>query len=117
MVMPGFCCALQAAFRGHVARKEYRRRLAHLRELQRLQREREAAALAVIAPYAQMFKDRLWFRRARQAAPLLQAWWRKEFQRRQMAAITIQATARCFLARRQLMRSTQAALALQVRVW
>lgn len=106
---------VQAAWRGHQGRCEWRRRMAALREAQRLQQERAAAALAVIAPWAQTFRDRLWFRRARRAAPVLQAWWRREFQRRQAAAVTIQTDVRRFLAQRQLQRSQQAAVAVQVR--
>ncbi|KAL4423889.1 hypothetical protein ABPG75_001190 [Micractinium tetrahymenae] len=104
---------IQAAYRGHQGRKEYRRLLAEQQERLRLQREREAAALAVLAPWAQTFMDRLWFLRARRAAPVLQAWWRREFARRQAAAVTIQAAVRCFLAQRRMQRSRRAALVLQ----
>lgn len=106
----------QAAYRGHIGRKEYRSLLAAHQEQQRMQREREAAALAVIAPWAETFKARVWFLRARRAAPVLQAWWRREFQRRQAAAVVIQAAVRCFLARLQLQRSRQAAVVVQVSV-
>lgn len=104
----------QAAYRGHQGRKEYRRLLAEQQERLRQQEEREAAALAVIAPWAKAFRDRTWFLRARRAAPVLQAWWRREFAHRQAAAVTIQAAVRCFLAQQQMQRSRQAALVVQV---
>lgn len=103
----------QAAYRGHKGRCEYRRLLAEQEERRRQQAEREAAALAVIAPWAETFKARTWFLRARRAAPVLQAWWRREFARRQAAAVAIQAAARCWLAQRQLQRSRAAALRIQ----
>ncbi len=106
--------ALQAAYRGHQGRTVYRRLLAEQQEQLRRQQEREAAALAVIAPWARAFSDRVWFLRAQRAAPVLQAWWRREFARRQAAAVTIQAAVRCFLAQRQMQRSRRAALVLQV---
>ena len=104
---------VQAAARGHAGRKVYRQLLAEQRERQRLRVEREAAALAVISPWAETFRARSWFLRARRAAPLLQAAWRRAFQRRQAAAVTIQAAARCFLAQQQLRRGRQAAVAIQ----
>lgn len=105
---------MQAAYRGHQGRREYRRLLAEQQERLRQQREREAAALAVIAPWARAFSDRVWFLRAQRAAPVVQAWWRREFARRQAAAVAIQAAVRCFLAQRQMQRSRRAALVLQV---
>ena len=105
----------QAAYRGLVGRTEYRRLLAEREEARRRQAEREAAALAVIAPWAATFRDRAWFLRARRAAPVLQAWWRRKFARRAAAATAIQAAVRCYLARQQLQRSREAALKIQVR--
>jgi abnormal spindle-like microcephaly-associated protein len=105
--------ALQAAARGHAGRKVYRQLLAEQQERQRLRAEREAAALAVIAPWAETFRARSWFLRARRVAPLLQAAWRRAFQRRQAAAVTVQAAARCFLAQQQLRRGRQAAVMIQ----
>lgn len=103
----------QSAYRGHKGRCEYRRLLAEREERRRQQAEREAAALAVIAPWAETFKARTWFLRARRAAPVLQAWWRREFARRQAAAVAIQAMARGWLVRRHLQRSQAAALCIQ----
>jgi abnormal spindle-like microcephaly-associated protein len=104
---------LQAAYRGHAGRNEYRRRLAVLREKERMQAEREAAARAVITPWARTFVDRGWFLRAGKAVRLLQRWWKRQYRRRQAAAITIQANVRCFLAQRRLQSSRRAALVLQ----
>lgn len=104
---------MQAAYRGHKGRCEYRRLLAEQQERRRQQAEREAAALAVIAPWAGTFKARAWFLRARRAAPVLQAWWRRKFARRQAAVVAIQAVARGWLVRRHLQRSQAAALCIQ----
>ena len=108
--------AAQAAYRGHVGRKQYRRLVAQREEARRLQAAREAAALAAITPWAATFRDRAWFLRARRAAPVLQRWWRREFARRSAAATAIQAAARCHLAQRHLQRSREAALTIQVRL-
>lgn len=105
--------SLQAAYRGHRGRTVYRRLLAERQEQRAAQAAREAAALAVIAPWTETFKARVWFLRARRAAPVLQAWWRCQYVRRQAAATAIQASVRCLLARRYLQRSREAALWVQ----
>eukprot|EP00887_Chlorella_sp_A99_P006848 scaffold2.g6848.t1 len=103
----------QAAFHGWRARNEAARLRAELLARQRQREAREAAARAVIAPWAAAFCARCRLLRARRAAITLQRWWRREFARRQAAAVRIQAAARQLLAQRQLERSRAAATAIQ----
>lgn len=63
--VPACLLQSQAAWRGHVARLQYARMQREQQERLRLQKEREEAALAVLAPWAGVFRDRSWFLRAR----------------------------------------------------
>lgn len=73
-LVPAALLQPQAAWRGHVARLQYAQMQREQQERLRLQREREEAALAVLAPWAGVFRDRSWFLRARCELNLCWAW-------------------------------------------
>ncbi|KAK9814207.1 hypothetical protein WJX72_002306 [[Myrmecia] bisecta] len=104
---------LQALARGFAARRQYRIILAAHQARLQAAAEVRAAALAFIAPWATMFRDRCHFRRIRRATRVIQRQWRAALQVRTCAACTIQAAVRGFLARTQWQRAQRAAVALQ----
>ncbi|KAK9844436.1 hypothetical protein WJX74_002496 [Apatococcus lobatus] len=92
---------IQAAWRGHSARKAYLAWLARL-EAERIEREREvAAALKTLTHWLPVFRARVKFLQVRRAICFLQSLWRIKFQQRRAASICIQRMARGWMARQR----------------
>ncbi|BDA47247.1 probable abnormal spindle-like microcephaly-associated protein homolog [Coccomyxa sp. Obi] len=99
---------IQALVRGFLARCEFRRRLA-------AKREREAAAMRIIAPWALTALHRCRFLALRRAAVIIQRAYRRRHARRSQAAVVIQAATRSFLASSRHRRLRRSAVCIQAR--
>lgn len=104
---------IQAAWRGHCCRVGYAALRAEKAELDEMKAQRRADAGSLIASWGPTFRDRLWFMKARRAARILQAAWRRKYAEQNAAAVIIQKNARAYLAVRQLLASKKAALKIQ----
>ncbi|KAH7621985.1 hypothetical protein Ndes2526B_g02810 [Nannochloris sp. 'desiccata'] len=104
---------IQAAWRGYCCRVHYQALLDEKAEMKEKKAQRRADAGALIASWGPTFRDRLWFMKARRAALVLQAAWRRKLAQQNAAAIVIQKNIRAYLAVRQLAVSKTAALKIQ----
>lgn len=104
---------IQAAWRGRCCRVHYQALLDEKAEIEEKKAQRRDAAGALIASWGLAFRDRLWFMKARRAAMVLQAAWRRKYAEQNAAAIVIQKNIRAYLAVRQLAVSKIAALKIQ----
>ena len=104
---------IQATWRGHLGRIQYRALLAAKEEVERQQAQRRAAASAVIASWGPTFRDRQRFLAARSAAIVIQAAWRQHHAARTTAAVVLQKNVKAFLALRQMQKTKAAALRIQ----
>jgi abnormal spindle-like microcephaly-associated protein len=107
---------IQAAWRGHQDRQIYKL-LREEMEAKVLERSlREEAAREVLASWVPTFQARTWFLRARRAAPIVQAAWRRVHAARCSAALVIQRHVRAYLRAKHAEASQHAALVIQ-KVW
>ncbi|KAK9905711.1 hypothetical protein WJX75_004975 [Coccomyxa subellipsoidea] len=99
---------IQALARGFLARCEFRRRLA-------AKREREAAAMRVIAPWARTALERCRFLTLRRATLVIQRAYRRRHAGRTAAAAAVQTATRRYLAQKQYKRLQHSAICIQAR--